>query len=87
MAQKQIDLFKLQQQLINETKSTGTQTDNILYQFDLSRTKYIQIYKSKSLKKNVFSINLDSKKKIIITPSMWNIIKNNKNVIDAALGN
>ena len=83
MTQKQLDLFKLHK----EFKSTATQTDFILYQFDLSKTKYIQIYKSKSLKKNVFSINIDSKKKIIITSSMWNIIKNNKNILDAALGN
>lgn len=85
MAQKYVDLFQFM--IPKETRSRSTQTDNILYQFELSKTKYIQIYKSKKLKRNVFSINLDSKKKIIITPSMWTIIKNNKDIIDAALGN
>ena len=70
------------------TKSTQTkQTKQILYQFDISNKKYITIYQSKKSKKNVFTINLDQKKKIIFDQLMWKKFKSHINLIDEFLGN
>ena len=53
----------MSQQKDFEKSTKSTQTKPILHQFNISNKKYVTIYQSKKSKNNVFSINLDNKKK------------------------
>ena len=67
MAQAMIDL-KLKK------RNISTQTsDSFDFTFNLTNTKSVRIFKSKSYKDFVLCLNLGCSKKFIITKAMWKI--------------
>lgn len=47
------------------------------FEIYLSKNKYMRLYKSKIYKDYILSFNINKSKKIVITKSMWKIIKQN----------
>lgn len=80
MAQKMIDIKKK----LENSRSIGIQTENSPdFYIQLSKNKFIEMYKSKHLDDYILSVNDDNRKKrIIITKSMWNILRKNFDQID-----
>lgn len=75
-----IDLLKFPEK---NTRSIGTQTEDTAdFHIQLSKNKYIEMYKSRSIGDYVLSLNNNSNKKILITKSMWNIFRKNLDQID-----
>ena len=82
MAQAYVDKYKLQK------KNISTQTsDGIDFTFFLSNYKSVRLYKSKSYKGYVLSLNLGNSKKFIITKQMWKTFKIYFPHIDKILSN
>ena len=82
MAQKMIDLKK--KQLCRQVE---TQTENLLspdFRIQLTKNKYMKLYKSKCYNDFILTLNVNESKKIVITKSMWKIIRKNINQIDGA---
>lgn len=59
--------------------------DNPEFHLQLSKNKFLKLYKSKSYNDYILTLNVNSSKKIVITKSMWKIIRQNFNQIDGAI--
>lgn len=80
MAQRMIDIYKKE-----NSRDSITQTDTNLnkdFCIHLSKTKFIKAYKSKSYGEYILTINCNKSKKIVLTKSMWKILRKNINQID-----
>ena len=82
MAQKQVQLRKIAQQI---NKSTQTAADSAEFSIYLSRYKFIRVYKSKAYKEHVISFNFGKSKKYILSRSMWKILFKNIDQINEVL--
>ena len=82
MAQKMIDLKKKL-----SSRHVDTQTENPVspdFQIQLTQNKYMKLYKSKCYNDFILTLNVNESKKIVISKSMWKIIRKNINQIDGA---
>lgn len=81
-----IDLAKYSQKY----RDVGVQCDNnnfknLDFHIQLSKNKFLKLYKSKSYNEYILTLNINKSKKIVITKSMWKIIKQNLDQIDGAI--
>jgi hypothetical protein len=84
MAQKMVYLHNLSKNKIDANTQTNDSKD---FQFSLSNFKFVRVYKSKSYKDYVISLNFGKCKKYKITKSMWNKFKKFLPQINDTLGN
>ncbi len=80
MAQKMVDLRRQE-----NLRSVAVQTEenpSCEFLIQLSKNKYIELYRSKSYSDYILTINTNKSKKILITRSMWRIFKKNILQID-----
>lgn len=83
MTQKQIDLFKKLECLKDSTTQTEKSISPDFY-IQLSKNKHVKLYKSKVYREYILSFHINNSKKIVVTKSMWKIIRRNLNQIDGA---
>ena len=79
MAQKMIEIKKKKDKMIQTEDSV---TPDFFIQ--LNENKYIRLYKSRIYKDYILTLNTNHSKKIVITRSMWKILRNNSDQIDGA---
>ena len=82
MAQKMIDLKRNE-----KLKEIGVQTEEKIspeFHIQLSKNKFIKLYKSKVYSDYILTFNINKSKKIVITRSMWKILLKNSNQINGA---
>ena len=82
MAQKMIDLKKKQLCRSVESQTECHVTPD--FRIQLSKNKYIKLYKSKCYSDYILTLNVNESKKIVITKSMWKILRKNIKQIDGA---
>ena len=77
-----IDIKKklLMRHVETQTETTHSQD----FRIQLSKNKYMKLYKSKCYNDFILTLNVNESKKIVITKSMWKIIRKNINQIDGA---
>lgn len=83
MAQKMIEIKRKE-----DLREIGIQTEDKIEldcHIQLTKNKYIKLYKSKCFNEYILSLNINKSKKIVVTKSMWKIIKANIKQIDGAL--
>lgn len=84
MAQKMIDLKKLEKV---ENQSIQTQTETIKtpeFHIQLNKNTFLKFYRSRIYKDYILTINSNKTKKIVITKPMWQIIRAQIAQIDGA---
>ena len=85
MTQKMIDLFKKQELLKDSSTQTDFENLSLDFHIQLSKNKFIKLYKSTAYKNEyVLTINTNQSKKIVLTKSMWKIFRQNIKQIDQA---
>jgi hypothetical protein len=94
MAQKQIELSKLETQIkvnliknivqnrIRNRRHTSTQTGEFKLFINLSKTKTLHMYYSKSYKDIIICLKFSNNKKYILTRDCWNRLKQNILIIE-----
>lgn len=84
MAQKMIELKKLSNKSDIAIQCNGD-FDTPDCQIQLSKNKYLKLYKSKCFNQYILTLNVNKSKKFVVTKSMWKIIKQNIKQIDGAI--
>lgn len=84
MAQKMIEINKIKDKR-DVAIQCNNNFDNPEFQIQLSKNKYLKLYKSKCYSEYIMTLNINKSKKIVITKSMWKIIKQNINQIDKTI--
>ena len=80
-----IDLFKKQELLKDSSTQTDFENLSLDFHIQLSKNKFIKLYKSTAYKNEyVLTINTNQSKKIVLTKSMWKIFRQNIKQIDQA---
>lgn len=85
MAQKMIDMKKRKKTFLKDTcvQTESNVTPEFLIQLD--DNKHLRLYKSKIYNDYIVTLNTNNSKKIVITRSMWKILRKNVGQIDATL--
>lgn len=84
MAQKMIELYDMKEKR-DVAIQCNNKFDNPEFHIQLSKNKYLRLYKSKSYSEYILTLNINKSKKIVITKAMWKIIKQNINQIDKTI--
>jgi len=82
MAQRMIELKKLE-----KFHDIGVQTSCCItpeFHIQLSKNKHVKLYRSKVYNEYVLTFNINKSKKILVTKSMWKILRTHFNQIDGA---
>ena len=79
MAQKMLDLKKKKDKMIQTEECVTPE-----FYIQLNQNKFIKLYKSRIYKDYVLTFNTNHSKKIVITRSMWKILRRNSDQIDGA---
>lgn len=72
---------------LDKFRDCSTQTEinpTLEFRAQLSKNKFIKLYKSKVYSDYILTLNTNTSKKIVITKSMWNVFKSHINQIDGA---